>query len=103
MTDKVLESIRHSDEYKELVTTRARITWPLSILMLATYCAYIFVIAFWPGFFGTPVGDGPTTWGIVFGLGIILFSCVLTGIYVYVANTKLDKLTEKLMKKAGDL
>ncbi len=102
MTDRVLEAVRHSDEYKKLVSTRARITWPLSILMLATYCAYIFVIAFRPDIFARPVGDGPTTWGIVYGLGIILFSCALTGIYVYVANTRLDKLTEKLMDKAGD-
>lgn len=102
MSDKLLDAIRMTPEYQELVSTRSKITWPLAALMLVVYYAYILVIAFAPDFFATKIGEGHMTYGIVIGLGVILFSFLLTGIYVHTANTKLEGLTEKLHAKIGE-
>lgn len=101
MTDQNLENIRNSEEYKELVSSRSAIIWPLSYLMLFVYYFYILVIAFKPELFAIKIGDGHTTWGIVIGLGVILFTFLLTGIYIHKANSKLDALIEKLHAKYG--
>jgi uncharacterized membrane protein (DUF485 family) len=62
-------------------------------MILIVYYSFILVIAFSPALFGIPVSDGGiVTWGIVIGLGVILFTFIITGIYVYRANTIFDKL-----------
>lgn len=100
MVEKTLHDLCNSDEYKELISTRKKVTRPLAFLMLAVYYIYILVIAFAPDILAKPIGDGPTTLGILIGLGIILFSFVITGIAVHFANTRLEPLTEKLHLKA---
>ncbi|WP_336152400.1 DUF485 domain-containing protein, partial [Acinetobacter sp. 99] len=42
---------------------------------------------------------GVTTWGIPLGLGIIVLSFILCGVYSYIANTKLDQLNEAALKE----
>lgn len=103
MIEKKLDALRHTDEYKALVAARSKIAWPLTFLMLGVYYAYILVIAFAPDVFAQKIGEGHTTVGIVVGLGVILFSFVLTGIYVHKANTVLEPMTEELHKKAEGL
>lgn len=100
--DGKLEELRQSKEYETLVSTRSKIKWPLAILMLAVYYGFVMVIAFEPEIFGTKIGDGHTSLGIVVGLLVILFSFVITGIYVHKANKTLEPLVEKLHEKAGD-
>lgn len=100
MSEHTLKEIKTHPAYKELVRARARATWPLAILMLVVYFSYILVIAFAPDLFAIKViDDAHTTWGIVIGLGVILFSFLLTGIYVRIANKKLEPLTEQLQEK----
>ena len=94
-----LERLQASEDYKKLVETRSKIMWPLAILMFAVYYGFIMVIAFTPDVFAVPIGEGHTTLGIVVGLGVIIFSFIVTGIYVHKANTVLEPLTDKLHKK----
>ncbi len=103
MAKKTLKAICETDEYKNLVSKRSKTIWPLTILMMLAYFSYILVIAFAPEFFAQKVGDGHTTYGIVFGLGMIFFSFALTGYYTHKANTILEPLTEELHKKVEDL
>ncbi len=42
---------------------------------------------------------GITTWGMPLGLGIIVLSFVLCGVYSYIANNKLDHLNEEALKE----
>ena len=39
------------------------------------------------------------TWGIPVGIGIIVFTVIITGIYVHRANSEFDDLTKKLLKE----
>ncbi|MCV5682409.1 DUF485 domain-containing protein, partial [Escherichia coli] len=52
-----------------------------------------------PGWLGTPLSDSTTvTRGIPVGVGLILSSFVLTGIYVFRANGEFDELNQKILK-----
>ncbi len=67
----------------------------LSISMLVIYYGFILLVAFAPGFLATPI-LGIVTLGILLGLGVIISSIVLTGVYVMRANTEFDHLTAEL-------
>lgn len=85
-------------EFHELERKRGVFSWILAGLTLVTYFSFILVIAFVPEWFARPVSaDSIITWGIPCGLGVILLSFVLTGIYVYRANTEFDHLTRDIL------
>lgn len=94
-----IDSIRQLPEYKALTQARNKIIWPLSVVTVLVYFAFILTIAFAPQLLGTPVSDGTTSWGVVLGLSIILFCLLITGIYVYYANHVLEPLTHAIAKK----
>lgn len=71
--------------------------------MLAVYYGFIMVIAFAPDVFAQKIGSGHTSLGILVGFAVIIFSFVITGIYVRKANKELEPLTEDLHKKAEEI
>ena len=91
--------IQQDPNFQELVSKRQRFAWTLSILMLGLYLAFILLIAFAPGWLGTPLREGSRiTRGIPVGVGLIVSSFVLTGIYVFRANGEFDELNQKILK-----
>jgi uncharacterized membrane protein (DUF485 family) len=67
--------------------------------MLVIYYGFIFLIAYDPGFLGTPISEGGvTTIGFPIGVGVILSAILLTAIYVYRANGEFDDLTRQLIE-----
>lgn len=97
MTEKTLHDIKSNPKYKELVRTRSRFAWTLSILMLLVYYAFIMTIAFKPELLAMPLSDGSViSLGIPVGIGIILFSFFLTGLYVYKANNTYEPMLEEI-------
>ena len=91
--------IQQDPNFRELVSKRQRFAWTLSILMLGLYLAFILLIAFASGWLGTPLSEGSSiTRGIPVGVGLILSSFVLTGIYVFRANGEFDELNQKILK-----
>ncbi len=95
MDSQVAARIRANPNFVTLVQTRSTLAWTLTILMLIVYYAFIFLVAFAPGFMAIPV-FGPVTLGFPIGLGIILLAILLTGIYVFRANGEFDTLTRKV-------
>lgn len=93
--------IHQLPEYAALTRARNRIVWPLSAVVVLAYFALILTIAFNPAALGAPVGDGVTSIGVVLGLGLIFFCMIVTGIYVYYANTVLEPLNQAIRHKAG--
>ncbi len=68
--------------------------------MLIIYVGFILLIAFAPQWLGTPLHEGTSvTRGIPIGIGVILISFVLTGIYVWRANGEFDRLTKAVMNE----
>ena len=50
-------------------------------------------------FLASSFSGGITTWGIPLGLGIIVLSFILCGVYSYIANNKLDPLNQETLKE----
>ena len=46
--------------------------------------------------------DGVSTLGIPIGVGVIVFTVVITGIYVRRANGEFDKLKAEIVKEANN-
>ena len=101
--DPNLAKLRETDAYKNLIHERSKSKWFLAALMLIVYYGFILIIAFAPHIFAIPISSGVTSLGILSGLGIILFSFVITGIYVRKANNVLEPLTEQLHIEAEKL
>lgn len=100
MSDNIYHQIEHSSAFKTLVTKRQRFAFTLSAIMLVVYVGFILLIAFAPGWLGTPLYPGTTvTRGIPIGVGIIVFSFFLTGIYVWRANGEFDRLTQQVLQE----
>jgi len=93
----MVEKIKSNPSYIELVTKRSSFAWKLTITMLVVYYAYILLIAFSPETLGAKIVDGGmATVGIPVGIAIILFSFILTGVYVKRANNEFDGLLNKV-------
>ena len=99
MDSQAAARIRANPNFVRLVNSRSAFAWTLTIIMLVIYYAFIFLVAFAPGLMAVPV-FGPVTLGFPIGLGIILLSILLTGIYVFRANGEFDDLTRKVVASA---
>ena len=101
MSDPIAEKINNNPKYQELKAKRNRFGWTLTIIMLIVYYGYIALIAFNKAFLAQPIGSGATTLGIPLGMGVIIFTIIITVIYVRRANTEYDALTEEILKDAS--
>lgn len=100
MNDQICQRIENSENFRELVATRQRFAAILSLIMLVIYVGFILLIAFAPGWLGTPLHAGTSvTRGIPIGIGVIVISFLLTGVYVWRANGEFDRLTKSILKE----
>lgn len=101
MSDPMVQKIQSHPKYLELRTKRNRLGIFLTALMLIVYYGYIALIAFDKKFLAQPIGSGVTSLGIPIGMGVIIFTIVITGIYVRRANGEFDTLTKDILKDAS--
>ena len=64
--------------------------------MLVVYYGYILLIAFNKDLLSARIGSGVMTWGIPIGFGVIIFTIVVTAIYVRRANSEFDALSDQI-------
>ena len=100
MQDPMVERIARNPKYQQLKATRNRLGWTLTILMLIVYYGYIGLIAFDKELLATPIGAGVTTLGIPIGMAVIVFTVIITGIYVRRANREFDAAPRDILKDA---
>ncbi|MBS0467192.1 MAG: DUF485 domain-containing protein [Proteobacteria bacterium] len=98
MSDPIVEKIQRHPKYQELRARRNPLGVVLTILMLVVYYGYIGLIAFDKPFLAKPIGAGVTSLGIPIGMGVILFTILITVYYVRRANNEFDALTEEILK-----
>ena len=101
MTDPIVAKIEANPKYHELRRKRNSFGWLLTIIMMVVYYGYIALIAFNKPFLAQPIGAGVTTLGVPIGMGVIVFTIVITGIYVRRANSEYDRLTAEILKEAS--
>jgi uncharacterized membrane protein (DUF485 family) len=100
MRDPVIDKIQSHPKYQELRSKRSGFGWLLTVLMLVVYYGYVALMAFDKAFLAQPIGPGVTSLGIPLGFGVIVFTIVITGIYVNRANGEYDALTAEILKDA---
>ncbi|QKJ88891.1 Membrane protein [Paramixta manurensis] len=97
----IYQRIENSARFKQLVHKRQAFATLLSLIMLVLYVGFILLIAFAPGWLGTPLHEGTNvTRGIPLGIGLIVISFLLTGVYVWRANGEFDRLTKQIIDEA---
>lgn len=101
MSDSIVDKIQRDPKYLELRSKRNRLALILTVLMMVVYYGYIALIAFDKEFLAQPIGAGVTSLGIPIGFGVIVFTVVITGIYVRRANGEFDTLTKEILKDAS--
>ncbi len=101
MNDPIVAKIEANPKYHELRRKRNTFGWLLTIIMMVVYYGYIALIAFNKPFLAQPIGAGVTSLGIPIGLFVIVFTIVITGIYVRRANGEYDRLTAEILKEAS--
>lgn len=99
MQDILVQKIVANPHYQQLVRLRTRFGWTLTALIMIVYYGFILLIAFNKELLATRIGSGVMTWGIPAGLFVIVFTVVLTGIYVSRANKQFDELTESIRRE----
>jgi len=96
------EDLLNDPDFKFLVSQKNTISWILTVLELVLYFGFIALIAFNKPFLAAKMSEGKaTTIGIPIAVGTILLSWVLTGIYIFWANTRYDSMVKKLKDKVG--
>jgi uncharacterized membrane protein (DUF485 family) len=101
MTDPIVAKIEANPKYHELRRKRNSFGWLLTIIMMVVYYGYIALIAFNKPFLAQPIGAGVTSVGVPIGMFVIVFTIVITGIYVRRANDEYDRLTAEILKEAA--
>lgn len=99
MEDDVVKKIKSNPKYQKLVATRSSYGWMLTFIMMIAYYGFILLVAFNKELLGAKMGAGVMTWGIPIGLFVIVFTVIITGIYVRRANGEFDELTAAIRKE----
>ena len=100
MATDLTARIAGNPKYQELKSKRSRLGWWLTVAMLIVYYGFILLVAFDKSFLATRLGAGVTTIGMPIGLGVIIFTILITAIYVRRANSEYDTLTDQIAKEA---
>ena len=98
MQADLAQRIAAHPKYQELKSKRTSFGWTLTIAMLVVYYGFILLVAFNKEFLSQKLGAGVMTMGMPIGLGVILFTVIITAIYVRRANSEFDTLSEELNK-----
>jgi uncharacterized membrane protein (DUF485 family) len=99
MEDQLVKTILANPNYQKLLKARTGYGWWFTAAVLVVYYGFILLIAFDKELLSTRMGSGVMTIGIPVGLFVILFTVIITGIYVRRANSEFDELTEKIKQE----
>jgi uncharacterized membrane protein (DUF485 family) len=101
MSELSASKIQGNPKYHQLIKERDALAWTLTTLVLVIYFGFILLVAFAPGFLTRPISaTSVIPIGMLVGVGVIVASIVLTGIYVYRANTVFDPLIHEIIQEA---
>lgn len=92
------EQVINSIEFKRLVKAKKTVSLTLALCELIIYFGFIWLIACKKEFIIQKI-SGDVNLGIILGVGVILFSWFLTGIYVIWANKIYDEKVTDIKEK----
>ena len=96
-----LDRLTANPKFLEFVALRNNYSVMMTIISAAAYYGFILLVAFNKEFLAQKIGEGYTmSIGVPIGVGVIVFTIMLTWIYVRRANTEFDATNEALIKEA---
>jgi uncharacterized membrane protein (DUF485 family) len=98
MKDDLVQRIASHPKYQELKAKRSSFGWWLTLSMMVVYYGFVVLVAFNKEFLSQRLGEGVMTVGIPLGFAVIVFTVVITAIYVRRANTEFDELSDAISK-----
>lgn len=98
MQTDLADRIAAHPKYQELKAKRTSFGLWLTVAMLVVYYGFILLVAFNKPLLASRIGEGVMTLGMPIGLFVIVFTVVITGIYVRRANQEFDALSDEVNK-----
>lgn len=96
-----LDRITANPKFLEFVAMRSTYSIIMAIVSAAAYYGFILLVAFNKEFLAQKIGEGYTmSIGVPIGVSVIVFTILLTWIYVRRANSEFDAINEALIKEA---
>ena len=99
MYDQNETKIIKDAKFIQMVKLRNRFAVGLSLIVLVVYFVFIGIATFQPQFLARSFEHSVITIGIPVAAFIILFSWLITCIYIWMANQYFDRKKEKLKKE----
>ena len=94
-----LDRVTANPKFLEFVAMRNNYSILMTIISAAAYYGFILLVAFNGPWLGTKIGEGYTmSIGVPMGVGVIVFTIILTWIFVRRANTAFDETNEALIR-----
>jgi uncharacterized membrane protein (DUF485 family) len=85
-------AVEDSEPFRELKRRHRSFVWPLTVVFLVWYFAYVLLSSFAPELMATRVW-GAVTLGLLLGLGQFVTTFGITMWYVWYANHRLDPVS----------
>jgi uncharacterized membrane protein (DUF485 family) len=102
MPSKTAQQILADPEFLKLMRQKNTITVVLTIVELVLYFGFIALIAYNKPFLAIRLSEGSSiTIGIPIAVGVIFLSWVLTGIYIFWANSRYDGMVKSVKTRMG--
>ncbi len=98
---KTAHQILDDPEFQELARQKNKISLILTIVELVLYFGFIGLIAYNKPFLAQKMEGSATTYGIPIAVGVIILSWILTGIYIFWANSVYDEKVKSIKKRFG--
>src|SRR2546423_12030413 len=100
METDLVKRMASDPRYHELKSKRASFGWWLTLAMMVAYYGFILLAAFDKPLLARKFGSGVMTVGMPLGVAVIVFTIVITAIYVRPANREFDRLAQQITKGA---
>lgn len=94
-------AIQSSEKFRNLRSRHRRFVFPVLVLALLWYLAYVLLAGYAPAFMATPV-FGRVNVGLLIGLGQVATTFIITMIYVAYANRNLDPVAAEIRAENGE-
>ena len=96
-SDLALRISQHP-KYRELKAKRTSLGWWLTLAGMLSYYGFILLVAFNKPLLSQKIGGGVMTVGMPLGVAVIVFTIIITWVYIRRANSEFDALTEQIVK-----
>ena len=98
MDDSMVARIASHPKYQELKSKRSSFGWWLTLAGMVAYYGFILLVAFNKPLLAQKLGAGVTTLGMPLGVAVIVFTIIITWVYIRRANSEFDSLTDQIVK-----